>query len=516
MLVGRYCGRPSSLTQVTRTRRSSLTRFFSNVPVPGLPPLEEGAYKQYSGPTSGGRVTISDNDFTNMPDLPNFNSSKFLPIIKRKIELCNKTFYGTLDEEARILMAEKNKALAEIHRLPTQFLVTHLLSHDDFLDLFEMIKNNLFRKLPEFDFRQLNEDDTPKYQDPNWPQIDQIYSLLLKIHTVAPSKRVFTFEFAVSLLQLAKSPYYNERESILKFEKAFLAKYPKYVLNFYHCMYKILVDINNSSPSPNMVSVILKIYFSFMQRISSTSKPSSNMFRYGLLPLIRDPYLSVYNANLLQIFEQFADDDPKCAKMIVASCVKYWPYTCLSKQAIVMQFIVKTFQRMQQKDKVQLMTRVFALNGLCFESRMPSVIQSATLLWTTMMVEPLIKNSSKLIFPLVIPHLLNAYQRKLPNDVNQNVLSVLSVCETYDKQVISKYRRSENPISIMNSNIQDSWLSIIDAASRNDCSIDYDNEREKIAKLVPTQPSFPKSSSRLMCLPSNSIIQIDIRKFITA
>jgi serine/threonine-protein phosphatase 2A regulatory subunit B' len=132
----------------------------------------------------------------------------------------------------------------------------------------------------------------------------------------------------------------------------------------------------------NGVAELLEILGSIINGFAIPLKKEHLQFlEKALLPLQKPKCVSLYHQQLSYCIIQYVEKDPDTAIIVINGLVKYWPWSCSSKQVLFLNELEEILELLGNDQLMQVRDTLFRLIAKCLGSHHFQVAERALFLW---------------------------------------------------------------------------------------------------------------------------------------
>lgn len=437
-----------------------------------------------------------------IPPIPDFSSSRFHAIFMRKINLCMQicSFNKGAGEEKAI--ETKTDSLQEFLHLFTRSTNPIDLMEDEDIDaLFDMIKKNILRRIPSMHQKDLMLDDLPPLVDPQWPHIGICYQILNRLVLSLSQSPNLNLEFYEQMIQVARSPDQNERSQITQFFLNIINQNSANILPLLKRFAVILNDHSATSEDPFSVATILPVMCHIFFNSSVLPSQFFGLFLESILPLLSDRYLVYFAPSLTKIINFFVEESTGIASKVVNAIIRYWPLTKIAKQIIFINLLINALPRMSSKDIQAKIFRIFSIFAQCSKSQSEKVAIASFSFWTSMEMDRIIADNTKVILPIMIPAVTDVIRSHWCPLVRDNASFALSLMNKYDQRLVAELLQQKRSEAVYDNPELKKWVSIARTVSHVDRSMNLSLKLHEITQVFNVTQSTNSQSQVMMIKP---------------
>lgn len=446
MLLNRYkTGRNSSLSLYPRSKSSTvLSRLaYHTSKSQTLEPIssakttdtktsqQDGPIDDIGVPTYLTTVNLvhqkhhKDIKVENLPNLPIEITQKDIPLLKKKLEICNLLCDFTDNDVDREAKAVKSATIKELFNVFGAKLVLDKLPKEIIDEFFVMIQKNIFRGIPMTPKKFLFYDDEPLIFDVNWPHLNLIYQLFFKYQNLRPADERFTIEFHRKMMKNLLAPDPNERDMMLQFFKDYVIAFPDrenmvwVELSFYLINYK-----ENAIP-PFAVMPILLFFNERFAETTCNTELSDKIFKDAIIPLISSKHILSFYGALTQMFEIFIARDQGIAFRLALQVILRFPVSKPSKQILFIRLLNFLTEKVTSSDFELLAKPLFTLYAYCSTLNNGKVVDASFQIWSNVQIIPMILDNTRIIYPILHPALTRTMKKHWSTSTQNQALNTL-------------------------------------------------------------------------------------------
>ena len=206
-----------------------------------------------------------------------------------------------------------------------------------FNDLFEMIKQHIFRKIPDLpDFNEYS-NISQNYIVKNWDHIEIIHNIfqyvIEDIEKIGPQ---LDDDFTIKLVNQLESPVYEESITIEKELSFFLQNYFGHRQNILrHILSPVISYLDGISYYTFCMPPILRLFLDYFLSLPFPINQSNFLlFRTVFYPLFSTNNAYMFEEPLHQISSYFQELEPATALWCLYYLKRHWPRTSTAKQML--------------------------------------------------------------------------------------------------------------------------------------------------------------------------------------
>ena len=438
-----------------------------------------------------------------LPELPLVDSPSFPAIFDDKIEACTKICPFADEKAERLSIDRKTTHLTEIHKL---FLgsspQSSRLTDDQFQKIYEMCMHNIVRRLPNLGPLEFVNEDVAPLQEPAWPHLSIVYSILIKVLMEYPEAPFFTLKTATRLLRATSSGDSRERAQLSTFLAKFLLLRQEFLYQMIDKFSTLVEAYAEGLYSPFAITTILNAYLEIVNDASDVSPQFTKFFRSSIIPLLSDKYFSFFEQTLVRLIDFFIEDDQRNAHYVVQMILKKWPYTSLNKQTTFLNILMRCLPKMTSRELHPIIPKVLSLLANSSDSECMKVAETAFSMWTTIGFEKIINDNFKLILKVFTPHIINARHNHWSPVVRSNANFAISVLMKRDPKFMQNFSQNQQSFDPGNEELKN-WVIIARTASRCDDSLNLSKKLNEISSTY---------SAHFMARPRAQSMNVDITR----
>ncbi|OHT02359.1 phosphoprotein phosphatase [Tritrichomonas foetus] len=442
-----------------------------------------------------------------MKDCPPISIPIKKELLFQKLELCSVLCDFTdpdVDQDAKKI---KTNNLQEIDNLFSDDSIFQTLTNEMLDEIFKMININLFRGIPSTDPKYLIFDDEPPIVEINWPHLQFVYSILLKLQKNLPKDSHLNLDYLKKIYTLLEAPDINERSCVLDFMKKFIEVYPDKLDPIFHHFEAIVREYVDRIISPFPIIPILSLYLEVLKKPNHDKKLTTHFFNTAVIPLISSQHIVSFYSYLVEIFNIFIEEDISYIHVIIKRLVRVFPESCPSKQQLFIALINSTTGKLSPKaveDFEKIGPIVFQLYANVANSSHAKIVQASLKIWSDVNIIPMIMDNTAVIFPIIFPSVHNVMKNHWNQQARNAALDAMTSMHDYDPFVFDTLSQSQQNGTLDSKSSQQipkhrNWALIARVAARQDTSMNLArilaDIQIKFTEVTP-QPEQKKKGKR--------------------
>jgi len=403
-------------------------------------------------------------------------------LFRQKLQLCCVMFnFDDQESDARgkDLKRETLVELAEYVNTPIgqKIFIESLMP-----DIAEMVRVNLFRTLPpqtdDFD----PEEDEPA-MEPAWPHLQVVYEFFLRfiVSTEVNGKvarKYIDQAFIRNWIELFDAEDPRERDYVKTVLHRMYGKFMTYRSYIRKAISQVFFRYIYETGRHNGVGELLEILGSIINGFAIPLKKEHLQFlEKALIPLHKPRSVAMYHPQLSYCISQYVEKDPDTLVPVIHGLVRYWPWTCSSKQVLFLNELEEIMELCRGDQLTQVQDELFKLLAACLGSEHFQVAERALYFWNS---EHLCVNVlSQTRAPIFLPYVFGPLSKNASGHWNQTVEGLAqSVLKMYMEMDVTLYDRCarENNDKIRSRDAERNsaaikWKAILDQASENGINV---------------------------------------------
>ncbi|CCI42468.1 unnamed protein product [Albugo candida] len=404
-----------------------------------------------------------------LPHLKDTSSQKREILFQQKLELCCVIFNfddPSSDKRGKDLKRQTLLELVDYVNNPGgQKIFTETLMPE----IMRMVTVNICRALPpqteDFD----PEEDEPVLE-PSWPHLQVVYEFFLRFvvsnEVVAKvAKKYVDQKFCLYLVELFDSEDARERDYLKTILHRIYGKFMSHRSFIRKAISNVFYSFVYETERHNGIGELLEILGSIINGFAMPLKVEHLQFLVrALIPLHKPKSVAMYHQQLSYCVTQFVEKDPDTAICIIKGILKFWPWSCSSKQVLFLNELEEILELMGSEQLQQVHKPLFRALSKWLGSQHFQVAERSLFLWNN---EHLVNNGclskqhAHLILPLIYGPL---YKNSLGHwnvTVEGLAQNVLKLYMDYDMalfdQCAKEYLLQEQATATRNEKIQEKW-----------------------------------------------------------
>jgi serine/threonine-protein phosphatase 2A regulatory subunit B' len=289
-----------------------------------------------------------------LKDLPNLKDTllqKREALFQQKLELCCVIFNfddPTSDKRGKDLKRQTLLELVDYVNNPTgQKIFTEALMPD----IMNMVCLNICRALPP-----QTEDFDPEEDEPvleaSWPHLQVVYEFLLRFIVsnevnAKIAKKFVNQKFCLSIIELFDGEDPRERDYLKTILHRIYGKFMSHRSFIRKAISNVFFRFVYETEKHNGIGELLEILGSIINGFAMPLKPEHLQFlTRALIPLHKPKCVSMYHQQLSYCITQYVEKDPETSIPIIQGIIKFWPWSCSSKQVVFLNELEEILELM--------------------------------------------------------------------------------------------------------------------------------------------------------------------------
>jgi serine/threonine-protein phosphatase 2A regulatory subunit B' len=411
-----------------------------------------------------------------LPLLSDTPMQKREALFKQKLQLCGVIFNfedAESDTRGKELKRDTLLELAEYVNSPVgQKIFTESLM----TDIVEMVRANLFRTLPP-----QTEDFDPEEDEPSmeaaWPHLQVVYEFFLRFVVSSEvngkvAKRYVDQNFIRNWIELFDAEDPRERDYVKTILHRMYGKFMSYRSFIRKSISQVFYRYIYETGKHNGIGELLEILGSIINGFAIPLKAEHLQFlQRALIPLHKPRALTVYHPQLSYCISQYVEKDPNTIVTIVTGLVRYWPWSCSSKQVLLLNELEEIMELCRGDQLAQVQDQLFQLLAMCLNSDHFQVVERALYFWNSehLCANILAQSKAHIFLPFIFGPLSKNAQGHWNQTVESLAQSVLKMYMELDINLYDRCSREYNDKERTKTDLRASanakWQSIAEAAS---------------------------------------------------
>jgi serine/threonine-protein phosphatase 2A regulatory subunit B' len=298
-------------------------------------------------------------------------------------------------------------------------------------DIMAMVTVNICRALPP-----QTEDFDPEEDEPvleaSWPHLQVVYEFFLRFIVSGEvnakvAKKYVDQKFCLSVIDLFDSEDPRERDYLKTILHRIYGKFMSHRSFIRKAISNVFYRFVYETERHNGIGELLEILGSIINGFAMPLKAEHLQFLVrALVPLHKPKCVSMYHQQLSYCITQYVEKDPDTAVPIIQGIIKFWPWSCSSKQVIFLNELEEILELMGSEQLQQIHKPLF--NGLAkwLGSQHFQVSERSLFLWNN---EHLVNNGclSKQHAHLILPVIYGPLHRNSLGHWNTTVEGLAQV-----------------------------------------------------------------------------------------
>lgn len=375
-----------------------------------------------------------------LPQLKDTPITKREQLFKQKLELCCVMFNFDSTSSDKRGKEMKRVTLLELVDYVNSAGGQKIFTDTVIPDIIKMISLNMFRALPpqneEFD----PDEDEPSLE-PSWPHLQVVYEFFLRFIVSAEvkaksAKKYIDQSFCSKLIDLFDTEDPREREYLKTILHRIYGKFMSLRSFVRKAIGNVFFRFVYETEKHNGIGELLEILGSIINGFALPLKKEHLVFmEKALIPLHKPKCVAMYHQQLSYCITQFVEKDPTTGVAIVEGLVKYWPWSCSSKQVLFLNELEEILELLMPEQLDILQGTLFRCLSRCIGSQHFQVAERTLFLWNN---EQLVNNGclNKANAPKILPVIYGALYKNASGHWNTTVegltQNVLKLYMDYD------------------------------------------------------------------------------------
>lgn len=345
-----------------------------------------------------------------LKDLPHLKDTALQrreALFQQKLELCSVIFNfddPTSDKRGKDLKRQTLLELVDYVNNPGgQKIFTEALMPD----IMAMVSANICRALPP-----QTEDFDPEEDEPvleaSWPHLQVVYEFFLRFIVSGEvnakvAKKFVDQKFCLSIIDLFDSEDPRERDYLKTILHRIYGKFMSHRSFIRKAISNVFYRFVYETERHNGIGELLEILGSIINGFAMPLKAEHLQFLVrALVPLHKPKCVSMYHQQLSYCITQYVEKDPDTAIPVIQGIIKFWPWSCSSKQVIFLNELEEILELMGSEQLQQVHKPLFQALAKWLGSQHFQVSERTLFLWNN---EHLVNNGclSKQHAHLILP-----------------------------------------------------------------------------------------------------------------
>jgi serine/threonine-protein phosphatase 2A regulatory subunit B' len=411
-----------------------------------------------------------------LPLLSDTPMQKREALFKQKLQLCGVIFNfddAESDTRGKELKRDTLLELAEYVNSPVgQKIFTESLM----TDIVEMVRANLFRTLPP-----QTEDFDPEEDEPSmeaaWPHLQVVYEFFLRFVVSSEvngkvAKRYVDQSFIRNWIELFDAEDPRERDYVKTILHRMYGKFMSYRSFIRKSISQVFYRYIYETGKHNGIGELLEILGSIINGFAIPLKAEHLQFlERALIPLHKPRALTVYHPQLSYCISQYVEKDPDTIVTIVTGLVRYWPWSCSSKQVLLLNELEEIMELCRGDQLTRVQDQLFQLLALCLNSEHFQVVERALYFWNSehLCANILAQSKAHIFLPFIFGPLSKNAQGHWNQTVESLAQSVLKMYMELDINLYDRCSREHNDKERTKLDLRTAanakWLTITESAN---------------------------------------------------
>eukprot|EP00638_Chattonella_subsalsa_P018051 CAMPEP_0117894732 /NCGR_PEP_ID=MMETSP0950-20121206/26178_1 /TAXON_ID=44440 /ORGANISM="Chattonella subsalsa, Strain CCMP2191" /LENGTH=538 /DNA_ID=CAMNT_0005755401 /DNA_START=46 /DNA_END=1663 /DNA_ORIENTATION=+ len=393
--------------------------------------------------------------FRHLKDLPPLKHAalqKRDALFQQKLQLCSVVFVFDDPDIERSEKEIKRQTLLEMVDYVTTPAGQKIFAEQSMPEIMNMVKANIIRTLPPETEDYDPEDEEPVYE-PAWPHLQVVYEFFLRFIVSSEvsakvAKKYINQKFVHQFIELFNSEDPRERDYLKTILHRIYGKFMSLRSYIRREVSNVFFRFVYETERHNGIGELLEILGSIINGFAIPLKHEHLTFlQRALNPLHKPACVALYHQQLSYCLIQYVQKDPDTGVLILQALIKFWPWSCSSKQLLFMNELedilemIGDQQLMQGSGKKEVRQSLFQLLARCLSSDHFQVTERTLLMWNN---EHLLGQGcfSQQHSPALLPLIVGPLQL-LSEHWNQNVKSLAETTQKiymeYDLDLFEKY-----------------------------------------------------------------------------
>jgi len=396
--------------------------------------LPHGHHRQQQQRSRTRTTVVPQNRLKGLKDLPPLKHAavqKRDALFLQKLQLCSIIFNFDDMEIERAEKEIKRQTLLELVDYVTTPAGQKIFAEQSMPDIMNMVKANIIRTLPPLSDEYDPEDEEPIYE-PSWPHLQVVYEFFLRFIVSSEvsakvAKKYINQQFVHQFVELFDSEDPRERDYLKTILHRIYGKFMSLRSFIRREVSNVFFRFVFETERHNGVGELLEILGSIINGFAIPLKHEHLTFlQRALNPLHKPACVSLYHQQLSYCLIQYVQKDPDTGVLILQALIKYWPWSCSSKQLLFMNELedilemIGDQQLMQGNGRKEVRRCLFLLMVRCLSSDHFQVTERTLLMWNN---DHLLNQGcfSQQHSQILLPMIYGPLQRLATTHWNQNV-----------------------------------------------------------------------------------------------
>ncbi|KAF1774522.1 Armadillo-type fold [Phytophthora cactorum] len=332
------------------------------------------------------------------------------------------------------------------------------------------------------------EDFDPEEDEPvleaSWPHLQVVYEFFLRFIVSGEvnakvAKKYVDQKFCLSIIELFDSEDPRERDYLKTILHRIYGKFMSHRSFIRKAISNVFYRFVYETERHNGVGELLEILGSIINGFAMPLKAEHLQFLIrALVPLHKPKCVSMYHQQLSYCITQYVEKDPETAVPIIQGIIKFWPWSCSSKQVIFLNELEEILELMGSEQLQQVHKPLF--NGLAkwLGSQHFQVSERSLFLWNN---EHLVNNGclSKQHAHLILPVIYGPLHRNSLGHWNTTVEGLAQVCSCFLCQDFL-HHLTKNCVFVVVQNVLKLYMDY-DMALYDQCAKEYSLKEQAMA-----------------------------------
>jgi serine/threonine-protein phosphatase 2A regulatory subunit B' len=297
-----------------------------------------------------------------------------------------------------------------------------------------------------------DEDDEQNTFDLNWPHLQLVYELLLRM-VISPdldpkqAKQYINSDFLVKLLDLFNSEDPREREYLKTILHRLYGKFMIHRAFIRKAIKDLFLKVTYELDSFNGISELLEILGSIINGFALPLKDEHKVFlNRVLIPLHKVKTLAQFHGQLLYCITQYIEKDGKLSMTVIKGLLKFWPKTNSAKEVLFLNELEEILELTSIDNFIQIAESVYRQLAISLTSPNFQVAERSLFYWNNDNIVRLfcgsngigIVGSRELLYEIMVPALLNNIKNHWNNSVHGLSYNVMKILMETDSNLFER------------------------------------------------------------------------------
>lgn len=302
-------------------------------------------------------------------------------------------------------------------------------------DIMEMVRTNIVRPLPPAGDEPEGEEEEPALE-PAWPHLQVVYEFFLRFVvsgevSAKATKRYLDQQFCLQLIEMMECEDSRERDYIKTVLHRIYGKFMTHRSFIRKAISNVFYRHVYESGRGVGVAELLEILGSIINGFAVPLKKEHLVFlERALLPLFKPKAMVSYYNELLYCTIQYMEKEAEAAVAIVNGLVRYWPWSCSSKQVLFVTTLEEVMERIHTEQLEAVKEPLFNTIAACIASQHFQVAERTLYMWNNEKLARGIFHHQRA--SLLLPFVYAPLHRNAQSHWNSNV-------ETMSQSILKMY-----------------------------------------------------------------------------